>query len=64
MADHPHNPLSYTPGQQAKALIAAGIAALTRLQAVLPDGINFGEGLSVAVAGLVAYGAVFGVRNR
>lgn len=58
------NPLNYNPGQQAKAIIAAAIAGLTALQASLPDGVDPSEWLTVAIATLVAYGAVFGVPNR
>lgn len=58
------NPLNYHPGQQAKAIVAAVIAGLTALQASLPEGVDLSEWLTVAIATLVAYGAVFGVRNR
>lgn len=57
------NPLNYNLRQQTKAIVAAAIAALGTLQASLPEGITTNEWIGVVIAGLVGYGAVFGVSN-
>jgi hypothetical protein len=57
------NPLRIPAGQQAKAILAGLIALLSALAPVVDDGVTLAELLGVLVAGLVAYGAVFGVRN-
>jgi hypothetical protein len=57
------NPLRVPAGQQAKALLAALIALLSALAPVLDDGLTASELVGVVVAALIAYGAVFGVRN-
>lgn len=48
----------------AKAITAALIAALGALAAAAGDGISVQEGLTAAVAGLVALGGVWAVPNR
>jgi hypothetical protein len=57
------NPLRTPAGQQAKAILAGLIALLSALVPVLDDGVTSAELLGVVVAGLVAYGGVFGVSN-
>jgi hypothetical protein len=57
------NPLRVPAGQQAKALLAGLIALLSALAPVLDGGLTTAELLGVAVAGLVAYGAVFELPN-
>lgn len=58
-----NNPLKVPAGQQIKAILAGLIALLSALVPVLPEGVSLAEILGVVVAGLVAYGAVFGVNN-
>jgi hypothetical protein len=59
------NPLAYRPGQQAKAIVAAVIAALSAGVPVCADGhVTLAEGVGVAFAAAVAYGGVFGIRNQ
>lgn len=57
------NPLKVPAGQQIKAILASLIALLSALIPVLPEGVTLAEFLGAVVAGLVAYGAVFGVSN-
>jgi hypothetical protein len=57
------NPLRTPAGQQAKAILAGLIALLSALVPVLDDGVTSAELLGVAMAGLVAYGAVFELPN-
>lgn len=54
--------------QVAKAIFAAAIAALSGLAAVLVGGEGFGDLsagqiVSIALAALIAFGGVFGIRN-
>lgn len=50
--------------EQAKAIVGAGIAGLTALGTALADGqVTQLEWTGVALAALLAYGGVFGVRN-
>lgn len=58
------NPLGYRIRDQLKALVAAAIAGLTALEGAIPDGVDPGEWVGVALATLLAYAAVFGIRNH
>jgi hypothetical protein len=58
------NPLDYKLGAQAKALVATVIAALSAAVPELSDGhLSVLDGVRIALAAFVAYGAVFGVSN-
>lgn len=49
----------------AKAIVAGVIAALTSLVQALDDGnVSIQEGVAVALAGLIALAAVYGIPNK
>ena len=58
------NPARVPARSQAKAILGGVLAALSFAIPVVDDGILLSEALGIALAGLTAYGIVFGVRNR
>ena len=51
------------PTEDAKAIVGALVAAFSAAIPVVDDGLTTGEWLTVAVAGLLAFGAVWAVPN-
>lgn len=47
----------------AKAIAGTIVAALTSLQASLPDGIDADEGIAAIIAGIVALSVIWAVPN-
>ena len=58
------NPVTTPAREQAKAILGGILAALSFAVPVVDDGLLLSEGLGIVLAGLTAYGIVFGVRNK
>ena len=57
------NPLNVPLPAQAKAVLAGTIAGLSALLPLMPDGFQWSDLVATLIAGLVGYGAVFGMPN-
>ena len=57
------NPLNVPLPAQAKAVLAGTIAGLSALLPLMPDGFQWSDLVATLIAGLIGYGAVFGMPN-